>query len=534
VAGRLTGARRSWLLAWAAVATGGLGLAAGAWLARRLGPRGGAAALAAALALALAAAAGLGLAWPLAFYRALAALLAGQAPGPRGWAALAAGWITSALAVAALRPRSAEPFGDPLALPCPPTPPRPPAPRPDGVELGTTRDGEPVVLTDGEANAHVLVLGATGTGKTNALLRILGSALERGLPVVVLDGKGSRSLAEALQARAARGGRTLAVWSPEGPWRYDPLRHGGPTAVRDRLVAVETWTEPYYRRAAERHLGLVLSTLEAVGVPRTLGAVAAHLPPDRLAALGRRLRDREAADRLYEYVDTMDPGTRSAALGLGHRLATLVESEAGPWLEPAAGQPVLDLREVVLGAGAALFRLDALRYPGLAAQAAALILGDLIAVVGELVEAGHRRPWYLGLDEWSALGAANVLTLLNKGREAGLAAVLATQDLADLVAVGGPALADQVLANTNVKVLLRQDVDASARRLAATVGTRWAWETSRRLGPWGDPVPDRERPVERPLLDPTVLKHLTPHEAVVVRKAPTPLLARVRLHRADA
>ena len=45
-------------------------------------------------------------------------------------------------------------------------------------------------------------------------------------------------------------------------------------------------------------------------------------------------------------------------------------------------------------------------------------------------------PATIALDEFSALGADNVLSLLARGREAGVSVLLATQELADLERAG--------------------------------------------------------------------------------------------------
>lgn len=59
----------------------------------------------------------------------------------------------------------------------------------DGVVLGLDDNGKPVPLYDKEVNMHAFVSGATGAGKTNTLTVILESAIRRGKPVIIVDGK---------------------------------------------------------------------------------------------------------------------------------------------------------------------------------------------------------------------------------------------------------------------------------------------------------------------------------------------------------
>ena len=79
------------------------------------------------------------------------------------------------------------------------------------------------------------------------------------------------------------------------------------------------------------------------------------------------------------------------------------------------------------------------------------------------------------IDEFSALEGEHVLALLARARSARLGVVLSTQELSDLerVALG---FSDQVLGNTAVKVIHRQDVPESAERLASLAGTTKTWQ----------------------------------------------------------
>jgi hypothetical protein len=578
------GARRRWLYVYAFVLSAAVGLPAG-WALHRLAEARGVRPRwlwAAAGIWALLWTAPTRAWWLLAFYRAAIALVFGGHWPRHGGVALLAGWVFWTLLLSAALPPALRFFRSPyaddlvaaprastlplLSAPAPRVLEHVPVPVPDGVELGRDSAARPGLLTDAEANTGVLVTGAPGAGKSNLVLRILDSVLARGLPAITIDGKGSVQLRRHLEDSAARAGRSLLVWTFSGPARYNPLQHGGPTELRDKLIAVESWTEPHYRRAAERYLGAVFSALAAAGEPASLPLIADLLFPKALEAFARRIPDEAHAKRLYAYIDSLDHSAASAIVGLGNRLATLVESEAGPWLQlpgmaraaaaapprrargapapaPAAppapeptadgpAAPVIDLLEAVLLRQPVLFSLDALRFPGLAAQVGALLLQDAKTVAAELLSRGNAVPCYLVIDEFNVFDGPQVLALLNKGREAGLCTVLATQDLSDVAAAGGETLVQQVLANTNVKLILRQDVDESANRLASAVGTRERWSPTHRVSD-GEPTGESSlRQVDEFIVHPNLLKQLPPHHAVLVRKAPTLLAAWLRLWKA--
>ncbi len=514
-----------------------------------------------------------GLWWLRAFYRAAEALV-GLQPWPRlGLLALLAGWTFWAAVLAAALParrawierRQAALARAPGRLAGPPPaafldPVRATVGVPaDGTLLGiaaaSTRPGGlgpaprarsrrvpvgeavPVVLTDGQANLHVLLLGATGSGKTNALLLVVGSAIARGHPIVVLDGKGSPDLRRRVQSLAAAAGREYRTFTLRGPTHWDPCRHADPTHLRDLIASIFAWDQPYFAAVALRFLGLAAQGLAAAGERPTLRAVADLANPDLVAlrALLQRIGDREAQARLAAPLARLDESTRSGIAGLGHRLGRLTETEVGSWLEPGPdARRDLDLLEAggTPGGPVALLSLDSLAYRELAADVGALAMQELHHVASVLMERGNARPVYVAIDEFSAFRAEQVLALLNRGREAGLRCVLATQDLADLERTGGRAAVDQILANTATKLCLRLDLRESAERVAATLGTRAAWQAAHRTEAGVATGQATAQVREQPWLEPSVLLQQAPGEGTLICKAPEISVRRLRLYRA--
>ena len=152
------------------------------------------------------------------------------------------------------------------------------------VALGRDALGRTVALTDGQLAAHGIVLGASGAGKSTTLVRILSDRIQRGLPVVAIDLKGSPAFTGALAAASRRVGRPCLVWSLDGTTHWNPLAHGSPTELKDKLIATERFTEPHYRRAAERYLQTALTVLIA---DRTSAHPVGGGGPVRAAPSGR-------------------------------------------------------------------------------------------------------------------------------------------------------------------------------------------------------------------------------------------------------
>jgi conjugal transfer pilus assembly protein TraD len=405
--------------------------------------------------------------------------------------------------------------------------------------IGRDRAGAPVALADDQLSAHGLILGASGAGKSTTLLAILAQNIERGRPVIAIDMKGSPAFARALASAAASAGRSFRLWTLEGPGHWNPLRHGDATELKDKLIATERFTEPHYQRAAERYMQLTLQVLQELhpDQPVTLDEVVRSMDPRRLAPLLRGL-PRARAARIHDYLATLTPDQLSAVRGLETRLAIISESRTGQFLSPQRSEDrmSIDLRTAFAGRDVVLFSLNSSTYGKLAAQIGTLVVQDLITAVGHRLshqpEGAQHLQAIVAVDEFSALGAENVIALLARSREPGVSMLLATQELADLDRAA-PGLRDQVLGNTAVKIAHRQDVPASAQTIAQMAGTVKRWEETRQYG--GGLLGGLEtgrgtrREVEQFVVHPNEIKTLRTGEAVMIVKQPRAAVKTVRV-----
>jgi conjugal transfer pilus assembly protein TraD len=404
--------------------------------------------------------------------------------------------------------------------------------RPKAILLGTDRGAKDVVLSDHQLSAHGLILGASGSGKSTTLLRILTEHIRRGSPVVALDLKGSPTFARVLEQAAAAAGRPFRLWTPDGPSQWNPLGHGNATELKDKLIGTERFTEPHYQRAAERYVQTVLQVLQHAHTDRApaLEDVVRLMDPRRMTGMLRHV-PRPLAARVQDYVAGLTPDQLSAIRGLGTRLAVITESHIGPYLAPdvrAAERPqAIDLRAALAGPEVVLFSLNSSSYGKLAAQIGTLVIQDLVSAAGDRLraqsDAAPLRQAILGIDEFSALGGDQVIALLARGRESGISDLVATQELADLDRAA-PGLRDQIVGNTAIKIVHRQDVPASAQTVAQMAGTEKVWEETHQIGGrWlrgYDNGRGTRREVERFVVHPNDIKTLRTGEAVVIAKLP--------------
>jgi hypothetical protein len=406
------------------------------------------------------------------------------------------------------------------------------APQPDPahtvVDLGVDPSGQRVVVTDEELAAHALILGASGSGKTTTMLKILCAQVQRGRPVVAIDLKGSPEFAARLADAAARAGRPIKVWSPDGPELWNPLAHGNATELKDKLIATERFTEPHYQRAAERYVQLAIAVLQAVepGRPPTLADVVAAMDPVRLQAQLRAL-PADRAEPIAAYLNSLTRDQVSAIRGLGTRLAIITESHTGPFLRDGPG--AIDLRRALDGDEVVVFSLNASRYAGLAGQLGTLVIQDIVAASADrLARIENPRPGdrpvlpaTLAIDEFSGLPGDHVFQLTARARAAGIGVLLATQEFADMDR-NARGLKEQIVGSTTLKLAHRQDVPESARTVAELAGTYKAWEhTYRQDGVFGGATGSTRRIVDRYVVEPNRIASLKTGELVRISKTPT-------------
>jgi hypothetical protein len=404
--------------------------------------------------------------------------------------------------------------------------------------LGTDQDGIPAALTDSQLEAHTVIVGASGSGKSTTLLRILTDQILSGKGVVAIDMKGSPAFAARLADAAGEAGKPFYRWTPDGPNVWNPLAYGNPTELKDKVISMERFSEIHYQRAAERYLQTALQALEYTRSPTrnpTLGDVVELMDPARLEGF-LRATPLGFANRVQRYLAELTPDQLSAIRGLGTRLAIVTESHTGRYLGapgydhgaeaiPSKLPDALDLRAALRGEQVVLFSLNSSSYGKLAAQLEALVLRDLITIVGErTTDTALRHPAMVALDEFSASEDDQVVDLQERCREAGIGFAVASQEPTDFERVAR-GLLNQILGNTAVKISHRLDVPSSAQLIADIAGTETVWEETHQIEHhplFGARMGGRStaRQVERYIVHPNVIKSLPTGRAVVITKVP--------------
>jgi DNA helicase HerA-like ATPase len=384
----------------------------------------------------------------------------------------------------------------------------------NGVFLGYDNlTGEQIVLTSQELNQHTFLCGTTGSGKTTTILCFIDYALRNSLPMVVVDGKGDPELARTLADMAGSHNRELQLFSisePERSCNYNPLSCGGPTELKDRLMELSEWKEPYYQYMAERYLQMAFTLFEKAYDNFDLSSFIYGLSPGNLERLACRLKAPVSA---INYLGGLD---KKGISGLIDRLTLIVESQIGHLFCNEPGRTI-SLIDSVSSKNIVLFSLDSLAYPLYAKLLGRLVINDLKAVASRRTK---DDPLVLTIyDEFNVFARRNVIDLINKTRSKGFAALIATQSLADLD-ICDSALKKQIIQNCNTLIIQRQNASEDAEELARNIGTEDTWMMTHQVDSNGGTGTGSLRFVKELMVHPDKIKRLQVGQAVIARKVP--------------
>ena len=346
-----------------------------------------------------------------------------------------------------------------------------------GFVLGADAKGLPVRLRFGGASGrHGLLLGASGSGKSNALLWTVSRHMEACFGIVVIDMKADPALAWRLRDEAERRGQPFYFWSLDGGHHWNPLVRGNRAELKDKLIATEEFTERHYQAMYERYLVNLFRTLEDNPAERHLRNVVRLLDPAALAMKARGLADDTAAEEVGAYVARLSADQVKHLAGLQDRLALLVEGGQGEWLMPS-DEPdgELDLLRALRQGACVVFSLNSSRYGATAKLIGNMAVQDLKTVCGLREERPElARPALVAVDEFSGLAGDQIAGLFQRARSAALSLLLATQELADLRRVD-EGFDEQIVGNVEYLLAGRQNNPHSAETVAAIAGTEEVW-----------------------------------------------------------
>jgi hypothetical protein len=355
---------------------------------------------------------------------------------------------------------------------------------------------------------HMVIVGATGSGKTNLMIRLWAGwftatlaaarAGRGGRPLlVVLDCKGGRD-ARVKAGRTRRllygaGARRVAIWPDEAQLSLWDLPPRELAVLLYQMIDTGTGAAAYYA-----------DILQAV---LTLAVTAPCGPPHSTAAFLDRL---DAKWLRHAWGDGCHPGqaerARAAARHMPDiqlRYATLLDRLG----------PALDGLGTLADADAWYCILEGTREPSVA-EAQAMALTELAAHAATSLD-GEPRAMLLAADDYSAVaGRVPISNLYERGRSLGIGVQVSAQSWQGLGATEDERYRIAATADGGIFVLSTPHPEP----LTALAGTRRVLETAHKLigSGWGDEGTTRER--RACVADPDLIRRLQVGQACYIHR----------------
>ncbi len=321
-------------------------------------------------------------------------------------------------------------------------------------DLGVLKHGSWLALQDGVLNHHLFLIGVTGAGKTQTLLRLVAEILANSdRDVFVVDGKGEGEFAQNVRALAFTYGRGEApifrLGQDEKGSQYNGFV-GQSDAVYNRLLALAGVAQAKDNAEFYADINRVLlycvcfnsdgpprsfdQALDRLDIHRLRHAFAQHKHlGDWLAPKDREVNVQDLKTRLLPYALALEGSVNEHGFSLDSRRAV-----------------IFSIRTQSVGDTAKRF------LP--------FLIEDLKDFIGK--PSRQQRPAVLVIDEFGMFGAQNIVDILALARSAKLGVILATQEIASL---GSEETKIQILTNTGTKLLMRSEFPEDIAQLAGTI-----------------------------------------------------------------
>lgn len=367
--------------------------------------------------------------------------------------------------------------------------------------IGLNRRKEPVYLTEQEIGMHGMILGSTGSGKTETIKVLAANLADMGWPGMVLDLKedtatdGLRDFLESYAMHHNTPFQQLALSDQSPEFWFNPLEGMGPDEARDTILSLTDYDDEYWKNINKKMLGQIVTLVfdahhadpQQFQYP-TILEIGRILSAGDISAATRKMRGVIASatgrvdDERYSALIQPTQDEAKSASGFGAKLTQMYNTQVGRTVlrpDPAHPRPSLD----VTAKGLTYIGLDTQSKKDLSLIVSSAVLQRMSVYSGQRTRgelAGKKTPRFIIIDEANVINRDIVKTILQKARGAGLVIVLCTQGPEDWI----DARSDDWSAmsnNINFAVIMAQGSSVSAEKCAEFIGERNKLQVSQQV-----------------------------------------------------
>ncbi|HXH76682.1 MAG TPA: TraM recognition domain-containing protein [Bacteriovoracaceae bacterium] len=345
--------------------------------------------------------------------------------------------------------------------------------------IGSTADKVDLHLSDELRCTHVQIIGTTGRGKTQSVvIPWTLRDLQRGMSVIIIDGKGSRDVPVILQSYIDR--YNVGAWvhefdldKPDTSVKINPLKLGTPQQIVDRIFSSFEFQDPFYRAVQYDICGYLVRLIFEIKEVVTFRHLYELLTDEKiLADKLKLLSDGDKLKRhLLDYLKTPANDRKQKLAGLTSQLSPFAVGELSAFVNGGDGEVILaDVMDSNKPTQLLMMSIPTLKYQKIGHQLGKLILQDLAFCVGDREKNRFNDFCAVFLDEFSEFAYEGFVSVLNKARSAKIGLHLSHQSMSDLSKVS-PDFAKSVMTNTNIKCILGLNDPETADYFAKHMGT---------------------------------------------------------------
>jgi type IV secretory pathway TraG/TraD family ATPase VirD4 len=330
-----------------------------------------------------------------------------------------------------------------------------------------------VMMSQERETKHLLIMGASGSGKTHIVWHVLNEAIRRKDRVVIFDSKGD--FTSELKSICL-----LAPWDPRSRAWDVAIDCPGPLDAQSLAARMipDSSKDPIWPNASRAVLVAMIIHLQSTK-PGTWNFAdlreMLHLPIEDLRLIAQQ-HNPEAQRSLEEGSKT----TQSILINLTAFMAPVVDM-ARAW--GSADQKRFSMRRWIEG-DSTLPRTVVMQGSQRFEQTAASLVNSLLSVMAatiaspSLPDDPQRRIWLI-LDEFAQLGQLrDIGPLIRMGRSKGLRIVIGAQDIAESRAIYGIHQTDAWTSSLTTSIYTRLEGGGTAEWVSRRIGDQETEETN--------------------------------------------------------
>ena len=345
---------------------------------------------------------------------------------------------------------------------------------------------KPVIVTEKMREGHTAGIGTTGSGKSKSyFFPWIIQDLQAHKGAFIINAKGDYDFAEEIYTYWKNNIDTdqdfkfVNLADIDYSNTYNPILRGTAMEIRDRIVGAIDWSEIYYKSKSKDVLRFVLKAIEELNKKVTIMDLY-NLISDKKAIneMKYELENEQLKRAITQSIYKNDDYDKEVS-GLKSALGDLARGAFGSIINTY--QPDVDLLESYKNNDIVFFNIPATLIGESAREFGKMLLMDLKTLSGEIERGQAEKKFFpVYIDEFAELVMDEFIGFMNKARSAGLKIHLAYQSIGDLENLSDN-FVKQVIDNTNLNLVFRNNEDTSAEKFAKLLGTKKSLKETARV-----------------------------------------------------